>query len=343
MPKLKLKPKTNLTKPRLTKPSTPITPIKGVASTKIKPTSKSLDIFNKHKPIDNICFAGVRIQTKKAARDILEKDASAELYIRSFKEGGTAKEAIFKRCRKTKKDGQEFCWKHYETITNRKHPVIHFQKNIVEQLGKTVRRAVISDSYLKSGSVSSRKVEEAKIVASQPIFTMNVDHKMLEELKKIHDQISVLLEKGSVASSDDSLASESDDETTAKTDTSDDETAPEEEDSREEESGEEESGEEEDISEVDIIYSKSGDKYYYDEANNRIIDLESNIIGELYQIDCEEAPFCINEKRYIIKQNTKAGGKPHIRCKISNLIFDMTHKLIGTLIMDDGKMRIRRI
>ncbi len=333
MPKLKLKPKTNLTKAKT------IAPAK--AQAKSKPASRSLNVFNKHKPIDNVCLAGVRIQTKKAARDMLEKDASSELFIRSFKEGGTAREAIFKRCRKTKKDGQEFCWKHYETITNRKHPVVHFQKDIVEQLGKTVRKAVASDSYLKTGSVSSRKVEEAKIVASQPIFTMNVDHKMLEELKRIHDQISVLLEKGSVVSSDDSLASESDEETATETVASN--TKIKTDGGTDEETSEEETSEEEDTSEVDIVYSNSGDKYYYDEINNRIIDMESNIIGELYQIDCEEAPFCINDKRYIIKQKTKVGGKSHIRCKISNLIFDMTHKLIGSLIIDDGKMKIRRV
>lgn len=324
MPKLKIKP--NLTKTK------PITPSKSQTKTKTEPTSKSLGIFSKHKPIDNVCLAAVKLQTKKSAVSMLEKDATAELYIRSLKEGETLKEGIFKRCRKTKKDGQELCWKHHETFTNRKHPVVYFQKDIVEQLGKTVRKAVISDAYLKAGSVSSRKVQEAKIVASQPIFTMKVDHKMLEELKRIHEQISVLLEKGSIASSEDSLASESEDEAETESDSESDSTA-----------DETSSEEEEDTSEVDIIYSNSGVKYYYDEANNRIIDMESNIIGELYQIDCEDAPFCINKKRYIIKQKTKVGGKPHIRCKVSNLIFDMTHKLIGSLITDDGKMRILRV
>jgi hypothetical protein len=345
MPKLNPKSKTKLkmSKAQATKTKTTS---KG---DDVKPTSESLSVFNRHKPVDNICLASVRFQTKKAAREALDKDSSAELYIKTVKDGSTTKESIFKRCRKTKKDGQEFCWKHYETMKNRKHPVIHFQKDIIEQLGKTVRNAVVTDSFLMTGSVSSRKVEEANIVASQPIFTMKPDMVMFEELKKIQDQITAILERGSVASTSSSSDVESEPEESEPEESEPEETKakPESEKSdietsENEEDEELESGSEKEV-EAEIIYTNRGEKYYHDELSNSIIELDGTVVGGLYQIDYEDAPFIIKEKRYIVKQRTKVGGKRHIRCKISNLVFDMSHEFVGTLVEDDGKMRLERV
>ena len=353
MPKTKLKTdmlasqtrkKLTKTKPRKLrkKPATP--PISLSTPSKSKRESESLKIFEQHKPVDNVCLAAVKFQTKKAARNILDKDTTAEIYIRTFKEGQTTKEGIYKRCRKTRKDGQEFCWKHYETATNRKHPVTHFQKDILEQLGKTVRKAVITDNYLKTGSVSSRKIEEEKIINTQPIFSMKINPKMLEELKRIHKQIETILEHGSVGESTDGedSSSESSDESGTEagskmaskleeeTDTSSAEDDADPSDSDGSETG------------VDIIYDNKGTKFYHDHENNRIIDIDERVVGKLYQIDCEKAPFLIGEQRYIVMQKTKLGNKPHMRCRVSNLVFDMRHNLVGFMKIDGDKMRLQK-
>ncbi len=319
--------------------------------TKVKvrePTSESMKVFTKHRPIDNICQAAVRIQTKKGARDILEKESTADLYIKTSKEGTTQRESIYKRCLKTRKDGQDFCWKHYETISNKKHPVVHFQKDLVEQLGKTVRKALPTDSYLTAGSISSRKAEEEKIESTQPIFSMKVNEKMLKDLVRIHEQIKDLMDSYSeVAGSEAKTESDSDSEAevgaVAEAVAEADSTKSSETSESSESDSESELPDKDEETDVEAIYASDGTKYLFDEANMRIIELDGTILGKLYRIDHDEAPFCIKKKRYIVEQRTKINSKSHIRCKASNLVFDLTHKLIGSMIINDGKKRLLRI
>ena len=318
-----------------------------VTKVKVKePTSESMNVFTKHRPIDNICQAAVRIQTKKGARNILEKDSAADLYIKTSKEGASHREFIYKRCRKTRKDGRDFCWKHYETIGNKKHPVVHFQRDLVEQLGKTVRKALPTDSYLTAGSISSRKAEEEKIESTQPIFSMKVNEKMLKDLVRIHEQIKDLMDRYSAgaeseAKSESESEAESESETEAEAEAEAEVEVEAEAKAEAEAEAEAETSDEE--TEVEAIYASDGTKYLFDEANMRIIELDGTILGKLYRIDHEEAPFCIKKKRYIVEQKTKINGKSHIRCKASNLVFDLTHKLIGSMIINDGKKRLLKI
>lgn len=353
MPKIKLTKASNTTSKTSKDVKPPKVPSKEPSKrpqTKPKEKSTSVSVFDKHRPVDNICQASVKYQTKKSARDQLMKDASAELYIRSYKDGDKIKEGIFKRCQKTRKDGVEYCWKHSETVKNNKHPVINFQRDIIEQLGKTVRKAVLTDPYMNAGSLSSRKAKEAQIVSTQPVFQMNVDIKLLSELKEIHKQLSDILERGSVDSDDDAFgkllssnasvsASISDKENElSKSDSDSDSNS-----NTDADTDADTDKEDEEVVEVDVIYSNTGTKYIYDEKTMNLLELDGTVIGQLYKIGDDRAPFTINDEKYIVKQDTKVAKRPHIRCKLTNLVYDMSHTYVGKMICDDdGKKRLSR-
>ena len=332
--------------------------------------TKPKDVFTKHLPEDNICQAAVRCQTKKEARNILDKEPTANIYIRTYKDKNSTREGIYKQCKKTKYDGSIYCWKHLDTKKSNKHPLIDFKTDIISQLGKTVRRATQMDSYLKIGSVSSRKIQEEKVVSTQPVFSVPADTKMLNDLKRIHKQLTEILDRGSVSLSDDdnfetlkkSSYATSEEEDNDTDDDADDADAADDADHADDADDADDADHADDADDadadsdkdsiasektegsvlVDIIYSSDGNKYMYDEINNRIIELDGTIVGDIYEIDDERAPFTINDKRYIVPKNIKIKGKPHMCCMVTNNIYDMTHKYIGEMLINDGIKRIKR-
>ena len=333
MPKNTIASKTNLTKAAAKKP------LKAIRITKKKPK----DVFEKHKPDDNFCKAAVKFQTKKAARELLETDPTAELYIKTFKSDGITKEAIFKSCSKTRQDSEHYCWKHAATEKSTKHPFFNFDRDIIEQLGKTARRATLEDNFLQSGSVASRRPTEEKLLSTQPVFTIRVTAKLLEDLVRIHDQIKDTIEAGLTSSSSSDEEKEAEADTSSEEEDSDEETKDEETaEETEEETDDESDGTEPEV-ETEIVYSSTGKKYHYDEKDARIIDMNGTVVGDLEELNHEEAPFDIDGKKYIVRHRIKINGLPHTMCKITNLVFNNTQNLIGRMITDDGKRRLVRI